>query len=373
MRKVYSTEPGFGSGFLNHILEIAMFQGIEKTVSHFEKSTNQMTGDCKSIILLSGITSETKIQVFDGISIIPGSYLTKNPTEELLLLPSNIDLDPYIFNKMLMFVIDYFISPIFHNPFLPETKGIKRENKRDIPKEQFQFVLKNRDFSNFYEVDFHKTFSQALSLACNSAVQTEAVWSHIAANKFSYINHNRTSYPYPIINPHSGDTIMIEKAHTEKAKRLYEKLVNLNSKVAEKLQIPIDRWIKSKTSKTAVDKIIDLAIALESLYLSSIPEPTELSFRLRLYAAWYLREKTKDRKDLMKIFNRLYDWRSGVVHNGKLPEKKISKTKKRPYTQEEISELITKAQDLCQESIIKILEDGKFPDWNSLILGEESL
>ncbi len=54
------------------------------------------------------------------------------------------------------------------------------------------------------------------------------------------------------------------------------------------------------------------------------------------------------------------------------PRKKISKSKKRPYTQEEIKELITNAQDLCHESILKILEDGKFPDWNNLILGEES-
>ena len=34
---------------------------------------------------------------------------------------------------------------------------------------------------------------------------------------------------------------------------------------------------------------------------------------------------------------------------------------------------IEKAQDLCQNSIKKILKDGKFPDWNNLILGEESL
>ena len=35
-----------------------------------------------------------------------------------------------------------------------------------------------------------------------------------------------------------------------------------------------------------------------------------------------------------------------------------------------MAEFIVEAQDLCQQSIIKILEDGKFPDWNNLILGE---
>ena len=71
----------------------------------------------------------------------------------------------------------------------------------------------------------------------------------------------------------------------------------------------------------------------------------------------------------MKDFSQIYEWRSKVVHTGKLP----NKTKKTPFTPEEVTEFITKAQDLCRDSIIKILENGKFPDWNSLILGDESL
>ena len=42
-------------------------------------------------------------------------------------------------------------------------------------------------------------------------------------------------------------------------------------------------------------------------------------------------------------------------------------------SQEEVREFITRAQDLCRDSILKILEDREFPDWNDLILGEESL
>ena len=36
-----------------------------------------------------------------------------------------------------------------------------------------------------------------------------------------------------------------------------------------------------------------------------------------------------------------------------------------------ISVFIVRAQDLCRESILKIMEDGGFPDWDSLILGGE--
>ena len=69
----------------------------------------------------------------------------------------------------------------------------------------------------------------------------------------------------------------------------------------------------------------------------------------------------------MKEFSEIYNWRSKVVHTGKLP----NKTKKTTFTPGEIDKFIERAQDLCRESIIKILEDGKFPKWSSLILGGE--
>lgn len=183
-----------------------------------------------------------------------------------------------------------------------------------------------------------------------------------------------TLSPFMNRNPFR-DTAEPKQPEIDKSIYLHDCLVNLNRKTLEKLRIPVNRWIKSKTPQSSEDKIIDLAIALESLYLSDISEPTELSFRLRLYAAWYLREKVKDRKELMKDFSEIYEWRSSIVHNGRLPKKEIGrkkngKKKTRSYTREEISEFIKKTQVLCQESIVKIIEDGKFPDLKSLILGE---
>lgn len=145
-------------------------------------------------------------------------------------------------------------------------------------------------------------------------------------------------------------------------------LVNLSSDVEEKLHIPVDRWIKSKAEDNPVDKIIDLGIALESLYLSGTESKNEIRFRFSLHAAWHLGKDKKHREELMKEFKAIYDWRSAVVHTGKLPEKGKGK-KKKPYTQEEVREFIRNAQDLCRDSILKILEDEEFPDWNNLILG----
>ena len=85
-----------------------------------------------------------------------------------------------------------------------------------------------------------------------------------------------------------------------------------------------------------------------------------LSFRLR--AAWFLGKDKDDRKRLLAVLKKIYDYRSTIVHGGELKKRDVTIDKKTIP----MSELIADAQDLCQKSIVKILkkysEDGKYPD-----------
>ena len=345
---------------LEQLLKIAVFRGIERAASDLERCTKEIDGSFQAIILLTGLTLEAEIQVFDGFSLIPLSNSTGGRPRCWGGFPNpNRDF----FGKALL-VIDYSVFPIFHNPFLPATTEDKWEDKWDMQEDRFRFEVKNREFSNLNEADFHEKFCQALSLACNSAIQIDTVWDYIMEDELFNINRNRHSISF--IHSSSADSVKIGKAEIGDTKRLYEKLVNPGLNVVEKLQIPIDRWIKSKTSKTSVDKVIDLGIAFESLYLSETNYNREVRFRFSLHAAWHLGKDKENRKELMKEFKEIYDWRSIVVHTGELPKKIRNKPK-------EAKAFIAKAQDLCRDSIMKILEDGKFPDWNDSILGEESL
>ena len=160
------------------------------------------------------------------------------------------------------------------------------------------------------------------------------------------------------------------------AKRLYKILEifdqktdgQFNQKAKGTFQIAIERWRQSKTYQNS-DKMIDLCIAFESLYLPGIKD--ELKFRLGVRAAWFLGENKDDRKRLLTDFKKIYDCRSTVVHGGEL--KKSITIEKEPVP---MSKLITRAQDLCQKSIVKIIkqysENGKYPEndyWDNLILG----
>ncbi len=346
--------------FLEQLLKITIFRGIEEAASDFEKCTTEIEGFFQAIILLMGITSETEIQVFDGIYLIPLSNSPWNLPRCWGGLP-NPNLN--FFEKMLL-VIDYSVFPIFHNPFLPVTTEDKWD-KWDMQKDRFRIEVKNGEFSNFNEADFQKQFCQALSLACNSAVQIDTVWVYISEDELFNINPDRSSVSFT--RPSSAASKKIGMDEVDKAKCLYEKLVNLKSKVTGKLQIPIDRWIKSKTLKTAVEKIIDLGIVLEALYFPE-NKTDQLSLSLRLRASWHLGKDKEQRKTLMKELREIYNLRSKAVHTGKLAPTVNIGGNSTPT-----EKFIERSQDLCRDSILKILEEGEFPDWNDLILGEESM
>ena len=352
---------------INHLLKIAIACGAEEAVSVFDRysCTEGSQGYFQSVASLEGIKLEADIQVYRGARLVTVPDIASGPIPASLLrhMPSFLHIRESEFSargkRLLM--ID---RPAFFKFHKPSQESFDEETRiDDLP---FHFELDGEQFTNPQAVrSFQNLFCQALSLACNSAVQISGTgWLFAEEKSFHPCNGgvslSRSPGPF-------GDPIEVGEAQIEEAKGLYEKLVILDSAVREKLRIPFDRWIQSKVSRDPVDKMIDLGIAFEALYLSDIPEPTELSFRLRLHAAWHLGESEEDRKGLMKEFSEIYNWRSKVVHTGKLP----NKTKKTPFTHKEVQQFIENAQDRCRESILKILEDGKFPDWNSLILGGE--
>lgn len=358
--------PGFRlDSLLEQLLKITLAHGTEKAVSEFDRCTDHDTHvSFQYIALLKGIKIESEIQISEGIRLVP-LPLSTNELSRYLPDIVNFHMSEWSLPRgETMLIIEATVSPIFHKPCPELFNDDYHEDK--LP---FQAEVTNREFLNFKVEGFYRNFCHALSLACNSAVQSLIEWRRLPQDElFSLgmpaingVSFQDNSYAFRSCADVRSDQI-------GEAKRLYKTLFNLDSNLAEKLQIPIDRWIKSKAESNPVDKMIDLGIALEALYLSGIEYKNEIRFRFSLHAAWHLGEDKKQRKALMKKFKSIYDWRSKAVHTGRIP----NKTKKTPFTQEEITEFITKAQDLCRESILKILEDGQFPDWNSLILGQKS-
>lgn len=354
--------------FLKQLLKIAVGRGIDEAVSDFDKCTKNTPASFQYIALLEGVKLTTETQLFEGVRLIP---LPNSPSEfpkryfPDVLVPG-LGLPANFFCSKTLLVIDASISPIFPKPFPnPFREGFRED---DLP---FQVEVHGGKVPDLKAYDVHAAVRHALSLACNSSVQISLEWRLLPEDELFNLHGLGVGGVTRRYDANSSSRSFTEAGETQidKAKCLYDRLVNLNSNVRKKLRIPINRWIKSKAHGNSVDKMIDLGIAFESLYLSDIGETTELSFRLRLHAAWHLGKNKGHRKALMKEFREIYDWRSSVVHTGELPKKKVSKNKRKPYTEEEVVGFLKRAQDLCRQSIMKILEEGRFPNWNDLILG----
>ena len=172
------------------------------------------------------------------------------------------------------------------------------------------------------------------------------------------------------IGPGSGGSIsstrapttILSHAQVREAADLYGKIINLPEETERFLTIPIDRWMKSKTYQANVDRMIDLGIAMESFYLRGIGE--QLTFRFRLRGSLHLGRGVEDRKQLIKVFGDIYKYRSQAVHEGTLPEQlRVDGQDIR------IAQYIERSQDLFRQSLLKVIDTGVPPDWESIELG----
>ena len=135
----------------------------------------------------------------------------------------------------------------------------------------------------------------------------------------------------------------------------------LPPEVKVRLQVPLHRLNEAVKHRNVIDRALDLGIALEALLLAHQPSKDQLSLQFRLRGAWLLGESAERRAELFKKFGKLYDYRSFAAHSGAVAPAKVSP--------EEVAATLSEGLRLCAAAIRTIIDDGKFPDWNLLLLG----
>ena len=358
---------------LEKFLEIAIASGVDKAISALDRCTKETKGSFQKIIFIQGLTCQPKninkmeeIHISEGIRLVTFPFALSDLPPYLYderFSPISRSAGPMNFQLRTLLIIDYSVSPLFCKP-------TGNEEEESNP---FHIDIKSAEFPNFNV----ENYCQVLSLSSNCVAEPLFEWNYIDEDELFNL---RGGIPIEVCNlniPHDKPKIArITGAHIEKAKELYKTLTSATSNIKGNLQIPIDRWIKSKTNKSDIDKMIDLGVAFESLYLPK-NKTDQLAFQFRLRAAWHLGKNKAERRELIDEFDAIYTLRSEAVHNGELsPTVKIRKgNQNKPGKSVPTSEFLPRAQELCRASIIKILKDGEFPDdayWKDLILGEES-
>ena len=346
---MFAIHGGSGNGYplddyLSKLLDLAIVDGASTAAHQFYASVKSQSATYKQFAILSGLRLEHGIQIFEGIRLEP----LPNSTSELPPVLPNVSMgfnDTDFLGKTLI-AIDHSISPIFLKPSSLDT-------------DSFKISIASRDAADFNL----RRFCQALSLICSVSVQSVLRWTHVSDNELFNIRSGiRSGGLYDPAGLNNSMSTELTEIRLREAKDLYQKMLSLSQQTLESLQVPIDRWIKSKGSGSYVDKMIDLGIALEALYLRDAHD--ELRFRLSVRAAWHLGQTKEARIALIKSFRQIYGLRSKAVHTGVLPEE-VTIDGERVST----GEFVGRAQDLCAESLKKVIYDGQIPDWDSLILG----
>lgn len=247
-----------------------------------------------------------------------------------------------------LIVVEHSVRPVFGDPdSLRSLEDIFR-------REQLCAELPN------FNID---QFCDALSLASNGSIERVSDWTHVDPDAlfihgFPHTGLGRREYPFAM---GARGSVKATEDEVQNAVALYEARSSLSSADAQKLEVPIKRWIKSKTDQSLEDTLIDLGIALESLYLDR-GNRSELSFRLRLRAAWFLGLDFTERESVMTNIGKIYSLRSNAVHNGSVEYNRKNRDSR------------DKAQQICLQSITNMIRHvathGKFPDWERLVLGD---
>ena len=337
--------PGFEMGELaERLLVVAIGRGHQQAARNLFKGIQEGVAEYKVIGLLTGIHIDSEIEVRPGIRLVP---LPSSTAELSPLFPYMGRIQTEDLLGKTVIVTDCTVAPVYTNP-----------ESFVVPEEVFQRKQRYTDLPDF---DI-QTFCDALSLISNGAIEWVCKWIFIKPDEVFVVHGQYTgSTVIQISALRERTSVQVDTEQVAGAVSLYTSMKNLKEGEAQKLQIPITRWIKSKTRQPLVDTFIDLGIALESLYLDP-GTGEQQSFRLRLRAALFLRESVNQREAVIKDVRDIYGLRSKAVHEGAVNNSEATKSLKE------------KAEDLCRESIIKTVSysqvNGKFPQWSRLELGE---
>ena len=288
------------------------------------------------------------MQVLEGVSLIPLPNSTNQLPDYLPFMPLS---DPGQFLSKTLLRVDMTVSPLLHQPDQNHLVGT-------WPDRFFSIAVSSGDVEEFHPAKF----AQALTFVGQHPVQIARRWTHLSDRHiFNLGLSGGSGYSDSWVDIRSPSTTF-SKAQVQESVDLYRKIVDLPEDTQTRLKIPLDRWVKSKTNQGYVDKMIDLGIALESFYLRGIRD--ELSFRLRLRAALHLEDGIKQRRQMKRTFGQMYRIRSEAVHEGTVPEHvTVCGQNVR------INEFIESSQELFKRSLLKVIEHGQFPDWDTIELG----
>lgn len=107
-------------------------------------------------------------------------------------------------------------------------------------------------------------------------------------------------------------------------RRFWRKFKNIMEQDHHYLQVPIRRLRAAGTRTQREDALVDYVVGLEAL-LGTEKEKTEMSYRFRVRGAVLLAKYRSERRDHLKLLDKLYNLRSRIVHGQTVSNDELEK------------------------------------------------
>ena len=197
---------------------------------------------------------------------------------------------------------------------------------------------------------------RALSLVCNVYVKDQLQWN----NSSPMLRAFDTRSGEGVGGSSRSDSLLVAPQVTltptllEQAMCVSTKLQNAPGPVSEAVNRTFRRWAKSVRGRQPSDQLIDMRIALESLFAGE--GRNEATLRVAYHGARYLGESFEERKRLFDDIKKIYSTASTLIHGG------------RPNRSQDISQLVECAHVICRDAMLKMLDESEIPNWTDLML-----
>lgn len=334
------------------LIGVARFEGVDTTIGYLESFVNSSSTTCWNVLAISGISVTEEVLIGNGMKLIPFDDLPQS-CEKDAISPSYLKPE---------FLLRQGYIPLHtNNVYRPPSVALVQEScisPKTYSREDMS--VPGQDFQALYE------FCEFLTLVKSATPVSVGAWVDLPEST-PCKQLLSSGWSFPFIDVLSRSETSINQQDWNQVSELYKKFVGLPQEIRDLLRVPIERINQARRRSNLADRAIDLGVACEALLLNDKTHKDQISFTLRLRAALFLGSDFEDRKKLLNFFTAFYSCRSQAAHTGKL-DAKIKVSHRGPL---DANTILSEGDGYLTDAIKKIIELGRFPDWDELMLKKE--
>jgi len=325
------------------LTSVARERGPEAAVAWYRKSKYINSASGGAVTALHGVTCDGAISLSESVALIP---FTEVPESRM----RNWVVESYD-NRSLGLTHRSALGP-------PTAALFRRGTIEPLT------IARGEDFSKSPPLVWFRQLDLAAMLLAlvPKAIPTEsAQWFHYDDSdaallcEFGLSGQGGEFQPYKLYAP--------VRVTADSVAGLLAAFEALSGSAKDRLSLALGRIIRSRRQLNPGNRAIDLAIALEVLFMNA--DRDEHSYKISLRISRLLRTSAADRLKAFTEVRKLYDMRSKMVHTGDAPD-----TWNINGSECSAHEIVENVDVLCTAAIRHFVAAGEIPkDWRTIELG----